>query len=66
MFLINYKDENNAGEAWRTRKNERKKEKKKGKQVGVGKWLVQCTSHISQSHIGLQLSIQGYINAYES
>lgn len=29
MFLINYKDENNAGEAWRTRKNERKKEKKK-------------------------------------
>lgn len=28
MFLINYKDENNAGEAWRTRKNERKKEKK--------------------------------------
>lgn len=47
------------------RMNERRK-KKKGKQVGVRKLLVQCTSHISQSHIGLQLSIQGYINAYES
>lgn len=36
-------------------KNERKKkkEKKKGKKIGVGKWLVQCTSHISQSQLGI-------------